>query len=325
MVGVSTTALSVRLPSPSLALFLAGGMLGGAGAGLLFRGGLSTIVAIASDERRAESLAGFFLAGYLGLAAPVIALGIADADARRARRAARLRGRRAAGDRLRSATAAARGGRPDSWLDVLSSMLDHLSSMQESLELPLNHRIGLQVRRLRSERALTLDAMATRCAVSRSMISLIERGESSPTAVDAGADRHRPWRPARLALRGTPGAATCLSPGATSSRRGGTPSPATSAATSLRTVRHPRSVSSRCRFRRGHGRLRHRHPRAAHRSAGVGARGLDRGHRGRDDAPAVRGGLPGHAARSPDHVPQRHSRDDARYAVVLVSDHARRR
>ena len=68
-------------------------------------------------------------------------------------------------------------------LDARSNMLDHLSSMQESAELPLNDRIALQVRTLRRERALTLDAMATRCEVSRSMISLIERGESSPTAV----------------------------------------------------------------------------------------------------------------------------------------------
>jgi transcriptional regulator with XRE-family HTH domain len=30
---------------------------------------------------------------------------------------------------------------------------------------------------------MTLDALATTCAVSRSMISLVERGESSPTAV----------------------------------------------------------------------------------------------------------------------------------------------
>jgi transcriptional regulator with XRE-family HTH domain len=36
---------------------------------------------------------------------------------------------------------------------------------------------------LRAERELTLDALAVRCNVSRSMISLIERGESSPTAI----------------------------------------------------------------------------------------------------------------------------------------------
>jgi len=39
------------------------------------------------------------------------------------------------------------------------------------------------VRSLRTELGMTLDALAAKCGVSRSMISLIERGESSPTAV----------------------------------------------------------------------------------------------------------------------------------------------
>jgi transcriptional regulator with XRE-family HTH domain len=47
----------------------------------------------------------------------------------------------------------------------------------------VNARIARAVRTLRADRALTLDALAARCHVSRSMISLVERGESSPTAV----------------------------------------------------------------------------------------------------------------------------------------------
>ena len=47
----------------------------------------------------------------------------------------------------------------------------------------INARIAARVRALRSELAMTLDALAAKCDVSRSMISLIERGESSPTAV----------------------------------------------------------------------------------------------------------------------------------------------
>jgi transcriptional regulator with XRE-family HTH domain len=47
----------------------------------------------------------------------------------------------------------------------------------------LNERIAQRVRDLRADRGLSLDALATHCGVSRSMISLIERGESSPTAV----------------------------------------------------------------------------------------------------------------------------------------------
>jgi transcriptional regulator with XRE-family HTH domain len=55
--------------------------------------------------------------------------------------------------------------------------------MREVADLDLNQRIAQRVRDLRAASGLSLDALATRCGVSRSMISLIERGESSPTAV----------------------------------------------------------------------------------------------------------------------------------------------
>jgi len=54
--------------------------------------------------------------------------------------------------------------------------------MKESTS-DLNQRIAERVRELRAARALSLDALALKSGVSRSMISLIERGESSPTAV----------------------------------------------------------------------------------------------------------------------------------------------
>jgi transcriptional regulator with XRE-family HTH domain len=47
----------------------------------------------------------------------------------------------------------------------------------------LNRRIAARVRDLRAASRLSLDALAAKSRVSRSMISLIERGESSPTAV----------------------------------------------------------------------------------------------------------------------------------------------
>jgi transcriptional regulator with XRE-family HTH domain len=46
----------------------------------------------------------------------------------------------------------------------------------------VEHRLAGRIRSLRQARALTLDGLAERSGVSRSMISLIERGESSPTA-----------------------------------------------------------------------------------------------------------------------------------------------
>lgn len=55
--------------------------------------------------------------------------------------------------------------------------------MKEPAAANLTDRIARRVRDLRSARGLSLDDLATKSAVSRSMISLIERGESSPTAV----------------------------------------------------------------------------------------------------------------------------------------------
>jgi transcriptional regulator with XRE-family HTH domain len=47
----------------------------------------------------------------------------------------------------------------------------------------VNERVAFRVRELRAALSLSLDDLATKSGVSRSMISLVERGESSPTAV----------------------------------------------------------------------------------------------------------------------------------------------
>ena len=61
-------------------------------------------------------------------------------------------------------------------------MVDIISTMKEWAAASVNERIADRVRELRAERGLPLDALAAKSGVSRSMISLIERGESSPTA-----------------------------------------------------------------------------------------------------------------------------------------------
>ncbi|HRH86472.1 MAG TPA: helix-turn-helix domain-containing protein [Rubrivivax sp.] len=60
--------------------------------------------------------------------------------------------------------------------------MDDSSTMQDAPS-PLADRIAARVRELRQQRGLSLDELAASSGVSRSMISLIERGESSPTAV----------------------------------------------------------------------------------------------------------------------------------------------
>lgn len=52
----------------------------------------------------------------------------------------------------------------------------------ESAGSDIDARLAARLRALRAERGLTLDGLAERSGVSRSMISLVERGESSPTA-----------------------------------------------------------------------------------------------------------------------------------------------
>jgi MFS family permease len=61
----------------NLAMFVAGGVIVGAGAGMVFKGSLATAASVAPDGSRAEVLAGFFLGAYVGLSIPVVGLGIA--------------------------------------------------------------------------------------------------------------------------------------------------------------------------------------------------------------------------------------------------------
>jgi transcriptional regulator with XRE-family HTH domain len=51
------------------------------------------------------------------------------------------------------------------------------------MTMDINQLIAARIRHLRSEQAWSLDTLAERSGVSRSTISLIERGESSPTAI----------------------------------------------------------------------------------------------------------------------------------------------
>ncbi|MEZ0094395.1 MFS transporter [Streptacidiphilus sp. EB129] len=69
--------LTVAVWQPDLALFLAGGAVAGAGAGVLLKGAISTVAALAAPGARGEALAGLFLIGYAGLTVPVLGVGIA--------------------------------------------------------------------------------------------------------------------------------------------------------------------------------------------------------------------------------------------------------
>jgi MFS family permease len=70
------TALTVATWTGQLAVFVAGAVVTGVGVGLVFKTLLATVVSVAPDGSRGEVLAAFFLAAYVGLAVPVLALGM---------------------------------------------------------------------------------------------------------------------------------------------------------------------------------------------------------------------------------------------------------
>jgi MFS family permease len=62
---------------PNVAVFIIGGVITGAGSGLVFRAALVSAANTAPPAARAEVLAGYFLGAYIGLSVPVIGLGFA--------------------------------------------------------------------------------------------------------------------------------------------------------------------------------------------------------------------------------------------------------
>jgi MFS family permease len=77
VIGVGLAVLGVWLHSPSLALFIAGGVLIGAGSGAIFKGAIGTAASISPPERIAESVTGVFVSAFVGISLPVVGAGVA--------------------------------------------------------------------------------------------------------------------------------------------------------------------------------------------------------------------------------------------------------
>jgi len=80
--GLSVEALGLivlvaGMDTANLAGFLVGGVLAGAGAGVVFKAAIGSVVASAAPAARGEALAGLFLIAYLGLVVPSLGLGVA--------------------------------------------------------------------------------------------------------------------------------------------------------------------------------------------------------------------------------------------------------
>jgi MFS family permease len=77
LVGLALLVVAVRLSTPSLALFLIGGTLIGAGAGAVFKGTTGLVLAVAGPENRVALTSALLIALFVGLSIPVIGAGVA--------------------------------------------------------------------------------------------------------------------------------------------------------------------------------------------------------------------------------------------------------
>jgi MFS family permease len=77
LVGLVLLVVSVRLSTPSLALFLTGGALIGAGAGAVFKGTTGIVLKASAPENRLAMTSALLIALYVGLSVPVVGAGIA--------------------------------------------------------------------------------------------------------------------------------------------------------------------------------------------------------------------------------------------------------
>ncbi|HKC27069.1 MAG TPA: MFS transporter [Jatrophihabitans sp.] len=75
--AIGIAVVTISLDAPSFALFLIGGIAAGAGAGVLFKSSIGAVAAASLPAKRGEALAGLFLVSYLGLALPIVGIGVA--------------------------------------------------------------------------------------------------------------------------------------------------------------------------------------------------------------------------------------------------------
>jgi Sugar (and other) transporter len=77
LAGLVLLVVSVRLSTPSLALFLIAGALIGAGSGAVFKGTTGIVLEVSPQESRVAMTSDLLIALYVGLSVPVIGAGVA--------------------------------------------------------------------------------------------------------------------------------------------------------------------------------------------------------------------------------------------------------
>ncbi|MEV8148055.1 MFS transporter [Arthrobacter sp. NPDC080073] len=76
LLAAGIAAVIAAIASSSLPLLISGGIVAGSGVGATFKSAIGSVIAISSADTRGEALTGLFLAGYIGMAVPVVALGL---------------------------------------------------------------------------------------------------------------------------------------------------------------------------------------------------------------------------------------------------------
>ncbi len=75
LVAGGVVVMAVAALTASLAAYVVGGFLAVGGVGLVFAASVATVAGLAAPERRAGTLAALFLAAYVGITVPVVAIG----------------------------------------------------------------------------------------------------------------------------------------------------------------------------------------------------------------------------------------------------------
>ncbi|SEG95402.1 Predicted arabinose efflux permease, MFS family [Actinacidiphila yanglinensis] len=78
--AVGLVVLLAGMRDANLPAFLAGGILSGIGAGVLFKAALGAVAAAAVPAKRSEALADLFLISYVGLSLPALGIGLATRE-----------------------------------------------------------------------------------------------------------------------------------------------------------------------------------------------------------------------------------------------------
>lgn len=76
LLAAGLVLVTVSISVSSLPLLIAGGLVAGAGVGVTFKSAIGTVISISAPETRGEALAGLFVMGYIGMAVPVVLLGL---------------------------------------------------------------------------------------------------------------------------------------------------------------------------------------------------------------------------------------------------------